>query len=653
MQNKEEIKEILILANTPDISIREALWFSENEKKIKNLAKINNFWQKNSIILEKDQKINLSELLRKIHELGYTKVQNVLKPGEFSQKGGVIYIFPVNHLYPFAIDLFGNQIEEIIPKKELEISDEERIKKLKESKQYKQNELKFEKGDYVIHIDHGIGIFKEEKIINNEKYYVLEYAPPKQGALNDTLFVPESQSQKLSLYIGLQRPIIHRLSGNLWEKTLKKAKEDTEKFAKELVEIYSKRIQAKKTPCKKDDLLQKEFNEDFEHIETPDQTKAWNEIKKDMESETPMDRLLCGDVGFGKTEIAMRAAFKAVNSGYQVAVLCPTTLLSDQHFENFKERFKKFPVMIEKLTRFESEKTEKEIIKKISNGEVDIVIGTHKILSDKISFKNLGLLIIDEEQRFGVRQKEKLKKIKTNIDTLSITATPIPRTLYMSLSGLRQISQINTPPLGKESVETIISEKNDEILKSAIEYELQRGGQIYLLHNKIITIEKRKKEIENLIKDAKIKIAHSKLSEKELKRIMDDFKSKKFDILIATTIIENGLDIKNVNTLIVDNAEKLGLAQAHQIRGRVGRHTQKAFAYFFYDKEKVTENGIKRLEALKRFSHLGAGYEIAKKDLEIRGAGDILGKNQSGTLNQVGLNLYCEMLNQAIERLKS
>ncbi len=655
--NKKD--EILIVALSPDFLERDVFWFSENENKIKKALSLDNFWQNHAVFIEVDKNIKVSEFLRKLDDLNYQKVMTVSKPGEFSTRGGLVIVFPINKNNAFCIDFFGNKIDSIIEVKNTKISEKEREKILK--KQISLSDVSYLKnvksGDFIVHIDHGIGIFRgETKLNKNEEdseYFLLEYAPPKNSKNPDKLFVPKEKANKLSLYLGFKTPTIHRLSGNTWERAFKKASEDAEKFAKELLDIYSKRQTAKRQAYLKDGLHQREFEDFFEYIETEDQLKAVKEIKKDMESEIPMDRLLCGDVGFGKTEVAMRAAFKAVNSGLQVAVLCPTTILSDQHFENFKKRFEKFPINIGALNRFESKENQKETIKRIKESKIDIVIGTHRVLSSDIQFKKLGLLIIDEEQRFGVKQKEKLKKLKEQLDVLSLSATPIPRTLYLSLSGLRQISTLDTPPFGRMPIDTIVTKYDRKIIKEAIEKEMQRGGQVYFLHNRIETIDKTFSDLKKLVPSAKFNIVHGRLSEHMLRSVMKNFKNRKFDVLIATTIIENGLDIKNVNTLIVDDATRLGLSQAHQIRGRIGRHTKEAFAYFLYKEKSLTENGKKRLEALEKYSKIGSGYQLALKDLEIRGAGNILGKNQSGTINQIGLNLYCEMLNQAIEKLKN
>ena len=649
----ENLKELLIVALTPDLAERDVFWFSENEKKIKNLLKIDSFWQNHATFLEVNQNIKLSEFLRKLDDLNYEKVTILSKPGEFSSRGGLISLFPANSNYAVSIDFFGNSIESI-KKINVSIKDEARDKILrKQLRSFGVDHLKnLTPGDYLVHIDHGIGIFRGETAIKEKLYYLLEYAPAKTGADPDKLFVPKDKAEKLSLYLGLQKPQIHRLSGNTWERAFKKASEDAEKLAQELLDLYAKRSVAKKAPYEKESIHQKEFEESFEYPETLDQEKAIAEIKKDLESEEPMDRLLCGDVGFGKTEVAQRAVFQAVDNGYQVAVLCPTTILSDQHFINFKKRFEKFPFKIAALNRFEPPQKQKEIIEKLKNGNVDIIIGTHRLLSKDIEFKKLGLLVIDEEQRFGVKQKEKLKKLRENVDILSLSATPIPRTLHLTISGLKQVSQINTPPFGRMPINTYVTGYDEDIIKKALEEEVKRDGQAYFLHNRIETIDKVLSNLKKLLPKVKFDIAHGQLGERSLRSVMQRFKNKEFDVLIATTIIENGLDIKNVNTLIVDDATKLGLAQAHQIRGRIGRHTKEAYAYMMYQEKSLSEDGMKRLDALEKYSDLGSGYQLAMKDLEIRGAGNILGKKQSGTINQIGLNLYCEILNEAIERLR-
>ncbi|PIW35106.1 MAG: transcription-repair coupling factor, partial [Candidatus Nealsonbacteria bacterium CG15_BIG_FIL_POST_REV_8_21_14_020_37_12] len=577
------------------------------------------------------------------------------------QRGGIIDVFPINSIFALRFEFLGNRIESI-ERLPVEIEDEKTAKdilkrKLKSQKLF--SDLKgLKPGDYLVHLDHGIGIYNQQLTINpegkpsasygagNQQYYQIEYA---QG---DKLYVPVGLERKLSRYIGFVEPRISRLGSSLWQRVKRKVKTDTEKLAKELLEIYAKREIATRPPYLPEDEIDFQLASSFQYEETPDQIETIEDIKKDLEKEEPMDRLLCGDVGFGKTEVALRAMAKAIKSGYQAAMICPTTILANQHFQNFKGRVKNLPIKIALLSRLQSKKEQKEIIENLKMGKIDITIGTHRILSSDVEFKNLGLLIIDDEQRFGVRQKEKLKKIRASLDVLSLSATPIPRTLYLALSSLKDISLIQTPPVGRLPVKTFISPFKEKLIKEAIEKEIARSGQVYYLHNRVETIEVARKFLENLISEAKFGIAHGRLKEKELVKVMEDFQNKKIDVLIATTIIENGLDLPNVNTLIVADSTRLGLAEAYQIRGRIGRSHIQAFAYFFYGSH-LSEKAKMRLDALKEAEELGSGYKIALKDLEIRGAGNILGKEQSGNINRVGLNLYCQMLSEAIEKLKA
>lgn len=661
MSNKTA-KDILIAGVTPYFCEREVFWFEENAAKIKRESLKNKWWREQTLFLETGQKANMSAILRKISDMGYEKVKTVSSPGEFSGFGGIIEIFPVNSLAPARIDFLGNSVEtiEILPP---EISNETRRKILKNKTKRTQSAKteKFRPGDFVVHLDHGVGIFKEETAASagknaiEEKYLVLEYAPSRKNGPRDLLYVPERQIQKLSRYIGFVRPKINRLGTELWLKTKHKIKEEVEKFARELLELYAKREISKREPYR-DTYFQKEisrqFENSFEHVETPDQQKAWEDVKKDLASERPLDRIICGDVGFGKTEIALRAAFAAVAAGHQAAVLCPTTILADQHFETFSERLKNFPVNLALLSRFEPRQKQKETLEKLKSGGVDVVIGTHRLLSKDVRFKNLRLLIIDEEQKFGVAQKEKLKTFKENLDILSLSATPIPRTLYMALSGLRKISLINTPPPGRKSIKTFVEPYSETAIAAAIEKELKRGGQIYFLHNRVHNIEAAAENLRKIAPAAKIKWAHARMGEKDLRKIIRDFRAGEFDLLLATTIIENGLDLPNVNTLIVADSTKLGLSQSHQIRGRIGRSDREAFAYFLYREKDLFGPAKERLAALEKFQELGEGYRVAERDLEIRGAGNILGKKQSGALNQIGLNLYCQMLSDAVSKLR-
>ena len=645
-------------------------WFEKNLNKILEARKTQSFFEDNILYCQKNQNYNFSQFLRKLDEMGYEKVLRVSELGEFSQRGGIIDVFPINPVveqahygaglnYAIRIEFFGNKIEsiELLDIKIENIQEAKEILKKKLKSQKLFSDLKgMKSGDYLVHLDHGVGIYNEQRTMNSEQYYVLEYA---QG---DKLYVPFGLERKLSRYIGFVEPKISRLGSSLWQRTKRKVKEEAEKIAKELLEIYAKREIAARPPYLQEDEMDSKLASSFQYEETPDQIETIEDIKKDLENDRPMDRIVCGDVGFGKTEVALRAMVKTVGSGYQVAMICPTTILANQHFQNFKSRLEKFPIKIAILSRLQSKKEQKEIIDKLKKGQIDIVVGTHRILSSDVAphlFEKgygSGLLIIDDEQRFGVRQKEKLKKIRTSLDVLSLSATPIPRTLYLALSSLKNISLIQTPPVGRLPVKTFILSFKEKIIKEAIENEISRGGQVYYLHNRVETIETAKNFLEcsmsGFEQRVKIGIAHGRLKEKELVKVMEDFQRKKIDVLVATTIIENGLDLPNVNTLIVADSTRLGLAEAYQIRGRIGRSHIQAFAYFLYGSH-LTEKVKMRLDALKEAEALGSGYRIALKDLEIRGAGNILGKEQSGNINSIGLNLYCQILSESIEKLRT
>jgi len=643
------LNSVLIVSITPYFLEKGFLWFERNINKILEVRKTQSFFEDNTLYLEKNQDYNFSQFLRKLDEMGYEKVLRVSEPGEFSQRGGIIDVFPINLNYALRFEFLGNKIENI-ERLPVEIEDEKTAKEILKKKLKSQklfSDLKgLKQGDYLVHLDHGIGIYKQQLIIDNQQYYQLEYAA------NDKLYVPVGLERKLSRYIGFVEPGISRLGSLIWQRTKKKIKEAAEKLAKELLEIYAKREVTTRPSYLPADEIDFQIANSFQYEETPDQIETIKDIEKDLEGERPMDRIVCGDVGFGKTEVALRTMIKTVKSGYQVAMICPTTILANQHFQNFKERLKNLPIKIALLSRLQMKKEQKEIINEMKTGKIDIVVGTHRILSNDVEFKNLGLLIIDDEQRFGVRQKEKLKKIRASLDVLSLSATPIPRTLYLALSSLKSISLIQTPPVGRLPIKTFILPFNEKIIKKAIENEVSRGGQIYYLHNRVETIEGAKLLLEKLVPKAKFGVAHGRLKEKGLVKVMSDFQQKKIDVLIATTIIENGIDLPNVNTLIVADSTRLGLAEAYQIRGRIGRFHIQAFAYFLYGSH-LTEKAKMRLDALKEAEELGSGYKIALKDLEIRGAGNILGKEQSGSINKVGLNLYCQILSEAIEKLKT
>lgn len=504
-------------------------------------------------------------------------------------------------------------------------------------------------GDYVVHENYGVGIYKGLEHITTDDvskdYIRIEYAD------GGNLYVLVTKLEVIQKYASknTNKPKLNSLNNKDFIKAKNKVKEEVLIIAKELIDLYAKRKESKGYKFGPDTLWQKEFEETFPYIETYDQLVAIDQVKADMESDRPMDRLICGDVGFGKTEVALRAAFKAVQDNKQVALLAPTTILTMQHFNTFTERFSEYPVNIEFLSRFKSTKENKMTVEKIKKGEVDIVIATHRLLSDDVEFKNLGLLIIDEEQRFGVTHKEKIKKIKNNVDVLTLSATPIPRTLHMSLNGIRDMSLLTESPEGRVPIKTYVLKYNEEIIREAINRELSRDGQVFVVHNKIHDIYDFAEKISKICPNANVAIAHGKLSEDDLSSIMRDFIKGDYNVLVSTTIIETGIDIKNANTLIVDNAEDFGLSQLYQLRGRVGRSEKTAYAFFLYGKNKyLTEESEKRLKAIKEFKSLGSGIKIAMRDMEIRGAGNILSLKQSGHLDAVGYELYVKLLNKAI-----
>jgi transcription-repair coupling factor (superfamily II helicase) len=511
--------------------------------------------------------------------------------------------------------------------------------------------LEMKAGDIIVHVDHGIarfrGMVKKEIESMLREFFYLEYD------YGDKLFVPIYQAEKLNKYIGKQNPPLHRLGSGNWKEMCTKIKKDSLKLARELLETSTIRTQSETIPLAMETKEEKKLANSFEFEITDDQQRSIEEINHDLARNVPMDRLVCGDVGFGKTEVAIRAAFKTVMNGMQVALLSPTTILTQQHYDTFKERLESFGINIALLSRLKTPKEQKQIIEQLSNNQIDIVIGTHRLLSKDINFKNLGLIIVDEEQRFGVEHKEKLKRLKKNVHILTLTATPIPRTLNFALSGLKDISTIETPPPGRLPIETIIRPSQDELIISAIQSELKRNGQVYFLHNQVETIEAKAKQIRQLVPKAKVGIIHGQLEEHAMMAVMENFDNREIDVLVSTTIIENGLDLPNANTLIVEDATNFGLSQLYQLRGRIGRADRQAFAYFLYKSKQLTPDAKKRLIALLEAKELGSGFQLALRDLEIRGTGNLLGKQQHGRINAIGLNLYLNLLQQSAEEIKT
>lgn len=523
----------------------------------------------------------------------------------------------------------------------------------KEKPEFIENINDIKPGEFVVHSIHGLGIYKglsKQEIDGQLKdYLTIEYAN------KDRLHIPAEQINLLCRYrgSGTVKPKLSRMGGKDWENTKAKVKKAVEVVAYDLLRLYARRKMQEGIQFLPDTTWQIEMEEAFEYVETPDQLKAISQVKSDMESTQPMDRLICGDVGFGKTEVAMRAIFKAITSGKQVAVVVPTTILALQHYQTIAERFKPFGVGVELLSRFRTSKEQKETVKNLATGTCDVVIGTHRLLQDGIIFKDLGLLVIDEEHRFGVRHKEKLKQLRENIDILSMSATPIPRTLYMSLSGIKDMSVINTPPKNRLPIKTFVGEWNENMVKNAINHELDREGQVFYLYNRVETIQEMKTQLQKIVPNARIAIGHGQMDEKQLEEVIVDFSNHEYDVLLATTIIENGIDIPNANTMIIHDANRFGLAQLYQLRGRVGRSQRQAYCYCFYKKcKEITKDAVHRLKAIKEFTTLGSGYQIALRDVEIRGVGNILGTKQHGHMINVGFDTYCELLEETVQELQ-
>ncbi|MBR1754567.1 transcription-repair coupling factor [bacterium] len=580
---------------------------------------------------------------KRVEELLYKNgISNYEIKESISAKGSVIK--DLNMILITDRELFNKRSKDIIRSKK---------SYFKEKPEYIESINDIQEGEYVVHTIHGIGIYRglsQQEIDGQLKdYLTIEYAN------KDKLHMPAEQINLLCRYrgSGTLRPRISRMGGKDWDSTKSNVKKEVEKIAYDLLRLYAKRKIAKGIKFEEDTPWQVEMEDAFEYTETPDQMKAILDVKADMEQESPMDRLVCGDVGFGKTEVAIRAAFKAVASGKQVAIIVPTTILAMQHYQTFEERFKPFGVNVRLLSRFQKGKEQKEILAQLAQGSCDVVVATHKLLQKDICIKNLALLIIDEEHRFGVRHKEKLKELKENIDIITMSATPIPRTLYMSLSGIKDMSVINTPPQNRLQVKTLVGEFNETMVKNAIMHELDRDGQVFYLYNKIETILEMKQKLQQIVPNARIRVGHGQLSELELENIMTDFANREFDVLLCTTIIESGLDIPNANTMIIHDADKFGLAQLYQLRGRVGRSERQAYCYCLYTRNKLlTPDATKRLNAIKEFTTLGSGYQIALRDIEIRGVGNILGTKQHGHMINVGFDTYCQLLEETVNEIK-
>ena len=599
--------------------------------------------EKQRIILVTHQANRLSELLEEQDIMApvLTEIRQTPLPGSLTLLQGLLssgWSLRDTHLFTDA-EIFG-------------FTKQQRLQKKRPVARHKIF-ADIQPDDYVVHIEHGIGKFFGFTVIRNNdmdrEFLVLQYAG------GDKLYVPTDQVDRVSLYVGggEQPPTLSRLGTQEWTHTKEKVKEAVEEVAEDLLDLYASREVVPGFAYSRDTIWQRELEASFPYIETPDQITAQKEIKEDMEKSKPMDRLICGDVGYGKTEVAIRAAFKAVMDGKQVAVLVPTTVLAQQHYATFTERMKAFPIKIEVLSRFRTPKEQDKVIAALKDGKVDICIGTHRLIQKDVQFKNLGLLIVDEEQRFGVVHKEYLKKMRQEVDVLTLSATPIPRTLHMSLVGVRDMSTMETPPEDRLPVRTYVAEYDEQLIREAVLRELERNGQVFFVHNRVQSIEIIAEKLRHLILEARVTVAHGQMPEGELEKVTTEFMQGKVDVLVCSTIIESGLDMPNVNTLIINQADRFGLTQLYQLRGRVGRGATLAYAYFLFDKDKrLTAVAEKRLRTIYEATELGAGFNIAMKDLEIRGAGTLLGMRQSGQISAVGFNLYSQMLASAVEKLK-
>ncbi|PIP20288.1 MAG: transcription-repair coupling factor [Candidatus Omnitrophica bacterium CG23_combo_of_CG06-09_8_20_14_all_40_11] len=613
--------------------------------------------------------ISLGNILATLVDFGYKRQETVLEEGDFARRGEIFDIFPFAFELPIRIELNMDEIASIktfnpvdgIPVWEHKMLIILSVKKVHAFKTATFTEdlpvesfVDLNIGDYVVHTQHGIGRFLGlDKIKVGDKYkdhLVIEYDQQEK------LYVPVDQMHLVQKYIAFQvrRPKLYRLGSKEWLKAKERARRGVRKLAWELLSLQAMRISVSGFAYSLDTDWQKQFESTFPYTETPGQIKATQEVKADMESPKPMDRLLCGDVGYGKTEVAMRASFKALMDNKQVVYLVPTTILAEQHYQNFSSRLRDFPINIQMLSRFKTKAQQEEIVRGIAEGAVDIIIGTHRLLSDDVKFKDLGLVIIDEEQRFGVRAKEKLKALRLTCDVLTLTATPIPRTLYMSLMGAKDLSVINTPPQNRLPIKTIVVEYDEDLIRQAILRELNRKGQVYFVHNRVQDIERVKEKIVRLLPpNIKIAIGHGQMPAHALEKVMLDFLKAQIDVLVCTMIIESGIDIPNVNTIIVNNAHHFGLSDLHQLRGRVGRFDKPAYAYCMVPKKEMLDTDAKRrLQAIQEYSELGAGFKIAMEDLEIRGAGNLLGVEQHGFIAAVGFDLYCRLLREAISNFK-
>jgi len=634
-----------------------------------------------SIKVYVNEELDTERLSAQLVEYGYKRVKRTTEEGDFSVLGETVTVYPVTFQYPVRIELSEKKVEGIssLDPATYDVLDRHKaaiilpirgmIRRRITKSEYTlgrqggpaiDNFVDIEVGDLVVHVDHGIGVYRGiEKVkrlnaktpagLKHTDHFVIEYAD------GERLYVPDNDLDRIQRYIGLdrRRPKLHKLGSKAWAASKDRARKSISRVAFELLEVQAGRLSQDAFRFSADTEWQKDLEKAFPYKETPDQAKAAIDVKLDMESSRPMDRLLCGDVGYGKTEVALRAAFKAVMDNRQVAILVPTTILAEQHLNTFISRMRQYPVNIEMLSRFRTAQEQDDILKKLSEGRIDIIIGTHRLLSPDVKFKRLSLVVIDEEQRFGVRHKETLKRLKAVVDVLTLTATPIPRTLYLALMGGRDISAINTPPQDRLPIETHVTDYDEPLLKKAIERELSRKGQVYFINNRIAGIERIRDRIKTLVPGARVVAAHGRMPERELEKTMMAFIRGEIDVLVATTIIESGIDIPNANTIFINRADRFGLADLYQLRGRVGRFSRNAYAYFFVPKKFVLPaDAQRRLGAIRRHQDLGSGFKIAMEDLQIRGAGNILGLEQHGFIHAIGFDLYCRLLKEEIDAHK-
>ncbi len=609
------------------------------------------------------QQVTLAKIVSQLVDFDYERVDAVADPGQIALRGGILDVFPVTFESPVRVEIHGSRIASIrsfnpqtletLQRHTLVVVLPRRVQSRPTVQLPFESFLDVQKGDYVVHLDHGIGRYRRQTAIDGphgpQDVMVLEYAD------GDKLYVPMDQVhlvQKYAAFAG-RAPRLHKLGGVAWQNAKVRAYAAALTYARTLLEVQAKRVALPGYAFEADSEWQKVFDAAFSYRETPDQLAAIADVKRDMETPRPMDRVLLGDVGYGKTEVAIRAAFKAVMGQKQAAVLVPTTILAYQHYRTFSRRLEGFPVRVEMLSRFQAPRMQRQIVADLAAGRCDIVIGTHRLLSGDIRFQDLGLLVVDEEQRFGVKDKERLKEWRSQLDVLVLSATPIPRTLYLSLVGARDMSLIATPPEHRHPIDTQVVEEDDVSISRWIRRELSRKGQVYLVHNRVRNIHAIAERIGNLVPEARVAVAHGQMDETELEQVMVAFMDGKIDVLVTTTIIESGIDIPNTNTLIVFRADTFGLADLYQLRGRVGRFNRRAYAYLLLPKSTVlTQDARKRLEAMTQHTALGSGFKVAMEDLKIRGAGNLLGVEQSGHISAVGFDLYCRLLRDAVDRVK-